>query len=87
MIPGIYKSIHNTNPAVKPPPAINEESQTRKNDFNYRSVIGSLNFLTNSALPEAQFVVQRCAQFSADTKLRHDQAVIFVLKYLKGMSM
>ena len=35
---------------------------------------------------EAQFVVHQCAQFSADTKLPHNQAVKRILKYLKGTS-
>ena len=59
--------------------------QTRqKKDFKYRSVLGSLNFLTNSTHSEAQFEVHQCTQFSADPKLPHDQAVKQVLEYLKG---
>ena len=58
-----------------------------KNNFNNRSVIGSLNLLTNSTRPDAQLSVHQCAPFSTDTKLPHDQAVKRVLKYLKGMSM
>ena len=59
----------------------------QKKDFNYRSVIGLLNFQTNSTRPEAQFMVHQCAQFSADTKLPHDQAVKRVLNYLKCTAM
>ena len=43
-----------------------------------------LDFLKNPTRPEAQFVVHQCAQFSANPKLPHDQAVKSVLKYLKG---
>ena len=57
-----------------------------KNDFNYRYVIGSLNFLTNSMLLDAQSAVHQYAQFSADSKLLHDQAVKRILNYLKGAS-
>ena len=46
MIPGIDKSSSKSTPAVKPPLSKNEGAQVRKNNFNYRSVIGSLNFLT-----------------------------------------
>ena len=58
MIPGMYKSNYNLTPVVKPSQAKNEGSQPRKNDFNYRSVIVSLNLLTKSKRPEAQFVVR-----------------------------
>ena len=78
------KSSEKTTPVVKPPLEKNEGAQERKNDFNYRSVIGSLNFLTNSKRPEAQFVVHKCALLCADTKLPHYQADKRVLKYLKG---
>ena len=62
----------------------NEGYQARKSDFNYRSVIGSLKLLTNSACPEAQFAVHQRARFSADPKLPHAQAVKHVMEYLKG---
>ena len=72
---------------VKLPLETNEGSQSKKNDVNYRSVFGSLSFLTNSIRPKAQFSVHQYAQFSANTKLLHDQAVKWVLKYLKGVDM
>ena len=84
MIPGMDKSSNKTTPAVKPTLAKIEGSQARKNDFNHISVIGSLNFLTNSTRPEAQFAVHQCAWFSADPRLPNDQAVKRVLKYPKG---
>ena len=86
MIPGMDKSNDITTPAVKPPLANNEGNQAIKNDFNYRSVIGSLNFLTNLTHPEAQFVVHKCVQFRADPTLPHNQAVKRVLKHLKVTS-
>ena len=83
MIPGMDKSRANPTPVVKSPLVKNEGYQERKNDFNYRSVISSLDFLTDSTRPEAQFVVHQCARFSDDTKLPHDQAVKCILNYLK----
>ena len=47
MVPGMDKSSTNPTLKVKPPAAKNEVDQARKNDFNYRSVIGLLNFLRN----------------------------------------
>ena len=78
------KSSSKSKPEVKPPLAKNKGYQARKNDFNYRSVIGSLNFLPHSTLPEEKFAAHQCAQISANTKLPHNQAVKHVLKYLKG---
>ena len=54
---GMEKSSANPNPVVRPPLSKNEGAQARKNDLYYRSVYGSLNFLTNSVRPNAQFVV------------------------------
>ena len=51
MIPVMYKSSARTTPMVKPPLAKKEGSQARKNDFNYRSVNGLLNFLTKFNSP------------------------------------
>ena len=86
IIPGMDNSSAKTTPVVKPPLAKNERAQASKNDFNYRSVIGSLNFLTNLARPKAQFVVNQCAQFGANPKLPHDQEVKRVLEYLNFMA-
>ena len=77
------KSSSKPTPEVKPPLAKNEVYQARKNDLNHRSVIRSLDFLTISTRPKDQFAVHHCTQFSADFKLPHDQAFLFVLKYLK----
>ena len=74
----------NTNPTVNPSLAKNEGYQARKTDFNCRSVIKSLNLLTNSTCPESEFAVHQCMQFSNDPKLLHDQSVKRVLNYLKG---
>ena len=61
MITGMEKSSSNKTHAVTPPSEKNEESQTRKNDCNYRSVIGLLKFLTNQRAPgcNARFISAR----------------------------
>ena len=87
MIPGIYKSIAKLNPSVKPPLVKNEGYRSIKNDFNYRLLIVSLNLLTNSMRPEAQFVVRQCAPFIADPKLPHNSSIKCILEYLKGTVM
>ena len=81
MITVIEKSSSKPSPAVKPLLDKNEGYQSIKNDFNYISVIGSLNFLTNSTRPEAKFAVHQCAQFRFDTKLPHHRWELPVLRY------
>ena len=47
----------------------------RKEHYSYRSVIGMLNFLTNSKHPELSFAVQQCTRFCNNPKMVHEQAV------------
>ena len=59
---------------------------SKKNDFIYISVIGSLKLLTNSTCPEAQFAVHQCARVRSNPKLPHNQVIKHVLTYLNGKS-
>ena len=54
MISDMYKSSYKLNTVVKPLLEKNEGYQSINNYFNYRSVIRSLNFLTDSMRPEVQ---------------------------------
>jgi hypothetical protein len=63
-----------------------ENGPFRKQSWNYRSVIGMLNFLAASTRPDILFAVHQCARFSADPKLIHEQAVKRICRYLKGTS-
>ena len=54
------------------------------NEFNYRSVIGILNFLEKSTPPEIAYAVHQCAHFSADPKQSHADAVKRIGRFLKG---
>ena len=83
MIPCMDKSSANPTPAFNPPLKKNEGDQTRKNDLNYISVIGSRYFLTNSMRPRVQFAVHQCMLFSIDPNLPYDKPVKLVLKYVK----
>ena len=56
----------------------------KKNDFNYSSVTGSLNFLTNKIHPKAKFLVHEHTWLSAYSKLPHDHVFQRVMHYLKG---
>ena len=54
--------------------------------FNYRSVIGKLNYLEKSSRPDIAYATHQCAIFSSNPKREHGQAVKWLGRYLKGTS-
>ena len=52
--------------------------------FNYRSIIGQLNFLEESTRPDIAYSAHQCARFSATPKESHGNAIEHIFKYLKG---
>ncbi|KAL7599711.1 uncharacterized mitochondrial protein AtMg00810-like [Lactuca sativa] len=50
---------------------------------DYRSMIGSLMYLTASR-PDIMFVVYQCARYQANPKLSHLIVVKRIFRYLKG---
>jgi len=52
--------------------------------FNYRSVIGKLNYLEKSTRPEIAYAVHQCARFMARPMKSHAQAVRRIGRYLLG---
>ena len=61
---------------------INAESV--KPPFDYRKVIGKLNFLEKSTRPDIAYAVHQCARFCLDPKQSHIDAVMYLGRYLKG---
>ena len=55
-------------------------------DFNYRSVIGKLNFLEKSTRPDISISVHQCARFSEHPKKSHAEAVKRIGRYLLSTS-
>ncbi len=55
----------------------------RKQQWQYASVIGMLMYLTGTR-PDILYAVHSCAQFTANPKLIHKQAVKRICRYLKG---
>jgi Reverse transcriptase (RNA-dependent DNA polymerase)/GAG-pre-integrase domain len=53
-------------------------------DFDYRSVIGMLNFLCRSTRPDIAFAVSQCARFMANPRRCHERAVVRICQYLNG---
>ena len=52
--------------------------------WDYRSVIGKLNFLEKSTRPDIAYAVHQCARFSANPKKSHANAVKQIVRYLIG---
>ena len=60
-----------------------DDSPAFDSSFNYRSVIGKLNYLLTTRLDIA-YAVSQLARFSADPKLHHGHAVRWLGRYLAG---
>jgi hypothetical protein len=92
LIKGIIREL-NFNDGTKPTkiPAYSStilsagvDCQPHKADWNYRRIIGKLNFLEKSCRPEIACAVHQCARFSADPKTNHTDAIKRIVRYLKG---
>jgi hypothetical protein len=54
--------------------------------FQYRSVIGKLNYLEKSTRPDIAYAVHQCARFSSDPRQSHTEAVKYIGRYLMATS-
>jgi hypothetical protein len=52
--------------------------------WNYRSVIGKLNYLEKSSRPDIAFAVHQCARYTQSPKVEHSAAVKRIGRYLKA---
>ena len=59
------------------------EGQDFNGKFNYRSIIGRLNFLEKSTRPDLAYAVHQCARFSANPKVSHGKAIEHIVHYLR----
>ena len=59
-------------------------SQPFDHSFNYRSLIGKLNYLEKATRLDLSYSVHQCARFSADPKVEHGAAVKWIGRYLAG---
>jgi len=59
-------------------------SENFDNSFNYRSVIGKLNYLEKATRPDIAYAAHQCARYSAVPKKEHAAAVRWIGRYLKG---
>ena len=83
--------LHSDNVKVRQTPAAVSKILKRMSDsedfdkhFNYRSIIGKLNFLEKSTRPDISHAVHQAARFSANPKQEHGKAVEWLCRYLAG---
>ena len=53
-------------------------------EWNYRSIIGMLLYLSTNTRPDIAFAVSQAARFSNHPKQSHARAVKTIIRYLKG---
>jgi hypothetical protein len=52
--------------------------------FNYRSIIGKLNYLERGTRSDISYIVHQCARFTACPKDQHAQAIRWLGRYLRA---
>ena len=54
----------------------------RKHAWNYRQVVGMLNYLSGTTRPDITMAVHQAARFCIDPRLSHERAIYRIGKYL-----
>ena len=74
----------NTPAKVGVPLQRHVDSQPFDGHFDYRSIIGKMNYLEKSTRPDIAYALHQCARFSADPKIEHGAAVKWLGRYLRA---
>jgi hypothetical protein len=79
------------NIATKPVPAkstihlhAHKSSPAFNGRFNYRSVVGKLNYLAQTTRPDIMYATHQIANYSSDPRKEHGEAIVYLVRYLKG---
>lgn len=93
LIDSVLEDLHLTkdNVTVKQTPAApnrilkrHQNSDDFDNSFNYRSVIGKLNYLERGSRSDIAYIVHQCARFTSCPKREHGEAIKYLGRYLKA---
>ena len=91
LIDAIIDDVNIGNSYTKPVPAkvslqlhAFRDSPKFEGNFNYRSAIGKLNYLGQTTRPDILYAVHQAAKYSADPRVEHGEAVVYIVKYLKA---
>jgi hypothetical protein len=78
---------------VKPVPAkLSLQLHAFKDDaifdlnFNYRSAVGKLNYLTQITRPGIMYAMHQIAKYSLDLRQSHEEAILYLVCYLNSLS-
>ncbi len=71
-------------PVTKPLLHRDTDGEIRRTLWNYRSIIGMMNYLQQSTRPDISMAVHQCACFCNDPRLSHERAVKRIARYLIG---
>jgi Reverse transcriptase (RNA-dependent DNA polymerase) len=52
--------------------------------FDYRSIIGKLNYLEKGSRADIAYITHQCARFAGNPKVEHGDAIKWLGRYLKG---
>ncbi|MBW0523147.1 hypothetical protein O181_062862 [Austropuccinia psidii MF-1] len=61
-----------------------EVDEFNKLDINYRSAIGSLNYISTATRPDISYAISALSQFLEKPRIRQWKAFLHVLRYLNG---
>ena len=73
-----------TEPASTTPLGKEITGAPRREDWSYSSIIGMMLYLASNSRPDIAFAVHQCARFNHCPRLKHEQAVKRIARYLKG---
>jgi hypothetical protein len=90
LIDSIIQDVGLTDSKTKPVPAkVSLQLHAFKDqpifdlDFNYRSVVGKLNYLAQTTRPDIVYATHQIAKYSSDPREPHGEAILYLVRYLK----
>jgi hypothetical protein len=60
------------------------DSETFDRSFNYRSVVGKLNYLEKTTRSNISYIMHQCARFTSEPKREHGNDIRWLGRYLKA---
>ena len=79
---GTNVKLHSTPAASSKLLTRHSDSEPSDNSFNYRSLIGKLNYLEKATRSDIAYAVHQCARFASDPKKEHGDTVRWLGRYL-----
>eukprot|EP00957_Ditylum_brightwellii_P157909 12019956-Ditylum_brightwellii.AAC.1 len=83
VIPGMDRTNEHKTPAATTTILTKDiDGEVRKEDWNYRAMVGVLNFIVGSTMPDIAHATHQCARFCESPKASHERAVKQVVRHL-----